>query len=87
MGYAAYDNNGQVDLVGSATAYWRFVEWASARGGELAVLAENGVSENLPQLITELKTSKADEPTAELMRVHFLELAEKAFEILIVSDS
>ena len=87
MGYAVYDNNGWVDLLGSATAFKMFGDWARTKGGELEFLGEHGYSEHSDILLVELKANKCDEPFGESTRKRLIKLAPKCFEHLIVSDS
>jgi len=87
VGYAAYDHNGQIDLLGSATSFYHFGVWARTRGGELAFFGEEGYSEQMGKLLIELKAEKAKDPVVEAVRKRLIKLLPKASGIFIISES
>lgn len=86
MTFSAYDSNGYLGDVASIGGWTAFAKWAGDRSGALTSLVRTGASENLSRLIAEMGVLYAPDPDVESVRKGLLALAQKAQEILIVSE-
>ena len=87
MSWYGYDENGFVGDVASIGGWNDFCAWARDKGGQLATLANDGVSTDLAMLASELeKAAPAPRGDIESVRLNVVRLAGKAQGLLIISD-
>ena len=87
MTYYAHDQSQYIGDVASIAGWDAFTSWARAQGGELQMLADNGISENTDQLVKQLESAK--KPTdadVESIRANLLVLARKAVGVLVITE-
>lgn len=86
MSFYAYDVSGYVGDVASVVGWADFCDWAEGAGGEVSSLTNDGVSNDPAALAQQLGGMSAPDPDVEAVRVGLLGLAQKAKELLIVSE-
>ena len=86
MTFAAYDAEGYLGDVASIGGWTAFAKWAAQQGDELARLARQGSSTDPTRLAVQLNSLQAPDPDVDSVRVGLLALANKADEILIISE-
>ena len=86
MTFAAYDSNGYLGDVASIGGWTAFVKWAAQQDDELARLARQGSSTDPIRLAVQLNSLSAPDPDVESVRAGLFALAQKAEELLIISE-
>ena len=86
MTFAAYDANGYLGDAASIGGWTAFAKWATLQGDELSRLIRQGSSTDPTRLAVQLNSLSAPDPDVESVRVGLFALAQKAEEILIISE-
>ncbi len=86
MTVAAYVDEEFSADIGTNTGWWEFTQWAQSIGSPaLAQLAAEGFSEDLPSLLKEVQSNRAQGPV-ESTRQTLLKVLERGGEVLIIND-
>ena len=86
MSYELHDSNGYLGDTPPLAGWVKFCKWLDSLGGEAKEFADEGWSEKLHELHSQLRDARSNDPTVEAMRQMVALLAARAHDILIVSD-
>ena len=86
MTFSAYDSNGYLGDVASIGGWTAFAKWAAPQGYDVTELIRQGHSADPRAVALQLNGMHSEDPDVESVRKTLFDLAQKAEELLIVSE-